>query len=189
MKRGRAGSLAPFTGDVRPQWLNAGTLTMTAADTTIVGTINIPIPRIGLSSTQRATIMEILKVEIYVAGNETDPAHQIMFALATTALAVTGATGQTQAAFLSTIVSDPRVIGAWTESQNITTSGVTKSQYPVVLNMMDGAGHGVLAATDTLSIMFTTDNAAAAGQVTTRILYRTIEVGIAEYVGIVQSQS
>lgn len=64
--------------------------------------------------------------------------------------------------------------------------------FPIVFDLTDNAGHGVLVGTD--QIFFGAGNAAggtiseSTGQATARILYRIKDVGITEYVGLVQSQ-
>lgn len=65
-----------------------------------------------------------------------------------------------------------------------------------VHDVTDGAGHGILVATDnifvacnfTVASVFSTTADTASGAASCNILYRFKEVALAEYIGIVQSQ-
>jgi hypothetical protein len=59
---------------------------------------------------------------------------------------------------------------------------------PLVLDVTDGAGHGVLIATDSIYAQVNSANTATTNTVYFKLLYRFKEVNIIEYVGIVQSQ-
>lgn len=61
---------------------------------------------------------------------------------------------------------------------------------PEVTDLTDGAGHGILIATDTIFFGFDTDSYPEAGVTfSARIYYRFKEVDLTEYIGIVQQQS
>lgn len=65
---------------------------------------------------------------------------------------------------------------------------------PIVHDLTDESGHGVVVGTDNLymfmSSRYCVGNVADPGMTgIARILYRFKEVGLAEYIGIVQSQS
>lgn len=55
--------------------------------------------------------------------------------------------------------------------------------------MTDGAGNGMLVATDRLTMVYGDVASAIVSSCSVHILYRLVEVGIEEYVGIVQSQA
>lgn len=65
-----------------------------------------------------------------------------------------------------------------------------------VHDLTDGAGHGILVATDNIFVscsisvgsVFVTQADAATGAASCNILYRFKEIALAEYIGIVQSQ-
>lgn len=54
--------------------------------------------------------------------------------------------------------------------------------------MTDGAGHGVLVATDKIYMLTASLAATGAQEAIVKILYRLVDVGLEEYIGIVQSQ-
>lgn len=56
-------------------------------------------------------------------------------------------------------------------------------------NFSDGAGHGYLIATDSIFARLFTGGTGVANTAYIRLLYRFKEVDLAEYIGIVQSQS
>jgi hypothetical protein len=63
-----------------------------------------------------------------------------------------------------------------------------ESKEPFVYELTDGAGHGVLIATDNIYFGCITAAFAAAGTFAGKVLYRMKNVTLAEYIGIVQSQ-
>jgi len=70
----------------------------------------------------------------------------------------------------------------------LTTSGAAGVTYPVTIDTTDGAGNGMLVATDRMFIYGGAAGNTTAGRYTAKILYRLVEVGIQEYVGIVAGQ-
>jgi len=64
-------------------------------------------------------------------------------------------------------------------------------QFPIHIDLTDQNGNGMLIATQTIVVNGgnTSGTAATARTYTAKVLYRLIEVGIEEYVGIVQAQS
>jgi len=73
-------------------------------------------------------------------------------------------------------------------NRTLTTSGTAISQFPFHIDLTDGAGNGFLVATDRMFIYGGGAGNAVAGRYTAKILYRLVEVGITEYVGIVGGQ-
>jgi len=55
-------------------------------------------------------------------------------------------------------------------------------------DLTDGAGHGVLVATDQIYCQISSSSTGAAQTCAGKIWYRWKNVGLAEYIGIVQSQ-
>ena len=68
------------------------------------------------------------------------------------------------------------------------TTGAIIEQMPIHLNLTDSNGNGILIATQSIVIVGANVSGATAGTYTAKVLYRLVEVGIQEYVGIVQSQ-
>ena len=174
------------TGDVNPQYLS-GRVTLSAADTTTTATLGTPIVRVGPQSNNRATIMEVLRVwsrfstaPPAVAGQVAHTA-QIMFS--TTSFG----TGTIE-------LNEPRVFAGFTiEIANAFTAAGTglleNNREPHVWDCTDGAGHGILIATDNIFIQ--ASSALYTANILTvdfKILYRFKTVDLAEYIGIVQSQ-
>lgn len=60
---------------------------------------------------------------------------------------------------------------------------------PFVNDLTDGAGHGILIATDQLFLQIASNSTTIANEVAFKILYRWKNVPLSEYIGIVQSQS
>jgi hypothetical protein len=58
-----------------------------------------------------------------------------------------------------------------------------------VLDLTDGAGHGLLIATDNIFMTVYSTNTGVANEVGCKILYRWKNVSVEEYIGIVQSQT
>jgi len=75
--------------------------------------------------------------------------------------------------------------------RGLVTTGAMYEQFPIHIDLTDGDGNGMLIATQTIVVngANTSGTAAVARTYTAKVLYRLIEVGIQEYVGIVQAQS
>jgi len=116
-----------------------------------------------------------------------------------------GDTSSSQIGFLSTVINrveaetatvasfgvdaiSPLNFGVVVFNRVVSTSGSANTTYPIHVDMTDGAGNGFLVATDRMFIYGAGVGNAVAGRYTAKILYRLIEVGITEYVGIVGGQ-
>ena len=186
-KRNATGSdlLTGGTRDVNPQYLH-GTLTLSAANTTTSLTLGTPIVRVGAGPSNRSIIMEVLKVYVDMpsidleAAAATDRSMQFSFST------VDFGTGNAQ-------FEDPRVFAQVSAnlSNAFTAAGtgtLNSMAMPLVWDMTDGAGHGILIATDNIFVQGNTNNQTAASRFRFKILYRFKEVSLVEYIGIVQSQ-
>lgn len=163
-------SITGGTGDVNPQFMKIF-VTQSAADTTTTSTNPIPIQR--LPSSGRAQVMEILKIFWdFSIQSEVDSA--IYGFLLTSSVTATP--------------SEPKMVSHVHMDTRITTSGKTKSLLPFEQDMTDGVGHGVLVATDNLYLQCQSSATTVANTIYCNILYRWKNVGLSEYVGIVQSQ-
>lgn len=188
MKRSRAESLTGGTGDTNPQFLH-GRVTESGTDTTTTGTFSLPIRKVLEGSTNKATIVEILKIYVDFPTTETTAAGETVYTK--TINFSTVSFGTTAASF-----NEPNLFGKLEQNSRRAftatgTYGQTMNGTQVqdcILDLTDGAGHGILIATDNIFVQVASANTAAAIAVDFKILYRFKNVGILEYVGIVQSQ-
>jgi len=168
-------ALTGGTGDVNPQWFTMNA-TESATDTTTTEAFPIPIQR--LPSGRGAQVMEIFKV-FWWPGNaivETDNTTTIVLS--------TRNWGTTAVPF-----SDSSTIARFRRHVIITTSGSSVEDEPYCMDLTDGAGHGMLVATDNLYVQIISANTGQVVDAVLRLLYRWKNVGLSEYVGIVQSQT
>lgn len=169
--------------DVNPQWLVFPNMRLVAANTYTEIEVVIPINRLH-QSRGKAVIMEVLKIwmdhptydGVYApAGGVAQSIAQV----STQSLSGLSLSGPTTLAF-----TDNKYRGAFSAGGSFDTM----VDGPEVVDLTDGAGHGVLVATDRIFFGASTlgwNNAAAFNA---RVLYRWKEVGLTEYIGIVQSQ-
>lgn len=182
-KRGyRRDTLTGGSKDVNPQYMNLS-VTETGADTYTQVTFPIPIQR--LQNAGRAQVMEVLKVLFNVADWATSAAGQ------TASSALVQLTTKSFAAAVN--LAEPTCFALFDKSQSgaFTAAGtyqMSRPYEPAVFDMTDGAGHGILIASDNIfmAVSSTSTGGAIAAQV--KIIYRWKDVSIQEYVGIVQSQ-
>ena len=184
-KRVAGDTLTGGTKDVNPQFLTVR-VTQTGADTATTGSFGVPIQRVGPNTQGKAIIMEVLKAFFNMPTN-----------------GVIGAAGETidsVSAFWSTVDfgttgtswSEPRVfagcqrqrVGAFTAAG---TFADTEENGLIMQDLTDGAGHGILVATDNVFMQVISANGLT-NQVDCKLLYRWKEVSLIEYIGIVQSQ-
>lgn len=183
-KRARAGAdLTGGTGDVNPQFLS-GQVVLSAANTATTLSLGIPIQRVDPNN--QAIVLEALKVyvnhpawdAIASAGEATD-SQQVMFS--TTSFGTTAVNFAEPRVFAASLRSDR---GAFTAAG---TYGMNQEDL-VVIDLTDGAGHGILIATDNIFVQGMTGGFAGAATFNFKIMYRWKRVNITEYIGIVQSQ-
>lgn len=166
-------SLTGGTGDVNPNWLKI-TVTQSAADTFTQSTNPIPIQRLRTGG--KAQVMEILKIY-----------WEIISAIAEVDSVVSGFL-TTKSYTSSPTLTDGPVIDHVKRNVAITTSGQIVVDNPIIHDLTDGAGHGMLIGTDNLYLSCGSSGTSLSNQITAMILYRWKNVGMQEYVGIVQSQ-
>lgn len=175
MKRKSDGSLTGGTGDVNPQWLKIR-LAETVADTTISVQQTIPVQRLQDRS-GKSQVMEILRVYFMFENlPEVDSAQNIVL--------TTKNFGTT-----NVVLNDPSIIAFSNNGVRLTTSGQYYAQQPYMIDVTDGAGHGLLVATDSIFMQVNSATTGATVTCNAHILYRWKNVSLAEYIGIVQSQS
>lgn len=142
--------------------------------------LNLPKPVMGVSK-NAATIIELLRVWFFSAHNSTDSSSLSAF-LSTRPVPTTFA------AHL-----DGAVIASFTKNVHVSAGEsaetLAEETWPVEVDLTDGAGHGVLVATDKIYLSVVSESTGNTNDVICRMLYRYKTVGITEYVGIVQSQN
>ncbi len=182
------GSVTGGTGDVKPQILTLTTADLGAEDDYVVAEIALPVPRLG-HYLGHSSVFEFLKVWFYVNIKDTaDVLSNNFICLSTTQIRTSGDT-----CTLTTIQEDiqnTRVFAASLESRFFTTNGMTHRTLPLTIDLTDSNGNGVLIATDKIHLTGgnIAGSAGAVGAFVCKLLYRIVNVGIEEYVGIVQGQ-
>lgn len=181
--RSSAGSLTGGTGDVNPQILNS-TVAMAVANTSLSVQIGMPIQRQKTGG--KAQVMEVLRVwfnhtAFEVLGIATETTRSI------TAVLTTKNFGATNVVF-----TEPSIVaymnkymhGAFTAGGTYYVTDNTVVKW----TLHDGAGHGHLVATDNMFLQIQSVLFTAAAACNIKIQYRFKDVGLAEYIGIVQGQ-
>jgi len=184
MKR-KSSSFGGGTGDINPQWFNMSAATVGAAYSDVATTL----PRERLPYGNRSQVMEVLKVEFSAGTTQT--------VVPTAAVAASARFYLTTTTFATTEPTSAQMSGKVIARSSISvmaTAGSTGQGAIDTIKMVDctdGAGNGVLVATDQMFfgiIQTGATNPLTAGNVNCRILYRWKNVGLTEYIGIVQSQ-
>ena len=139
-------------------------------------------PRFGGENT-KTTIIELLSADWYFGLlNSADVASTDWAYMSTNTTRTTGEA--TSAATAAIDVEDPLTFGFVAAF----TTGVTQQNLPHHYDFTDNNGNGVLVATDRIFIVGANVSGTLANKYTCKLKYRLVNVGIAEYVGIVQSQ-
>lgn len=184
MKRGRKSGdqLTGGSGDVNPQEM-VQELTQTGADTTTITRMALPIPRLP-TKPGKNLVIELLWVQ-YFWMNKTYPGAGV---ISTMVANVT--TNPVIPATFSAAVLDPKILSVWMlGSATFGAPATVDTFYPFYEeDLTDGAGHGILVASDSLYFNIFSLLTAQANHVGWRIGYRFKEVDLVEYIGIVQSQ-
>ncbi len=179
------GSLTGGTGDVKPQVITIALVNSTLVDQ--YSSLVFSVPRIIMGSVNSATIMELLKVWFYVGlENTADEAFTTVGALSTTFIRAQDST--VTLANLAGNAVFPTVFAYTVQRLNVSTNGGNTSTFPMTIDLTDNNGNGVLIATDQLFVTTGMLGNAVVSDSVVKILYRMVNVGITEYVGIVQSQ-
>ena len=188
MKRARTsgGSVTGGTGDIKPQILTLDSGTAGAVSDYVVNQVALPVPRFGSLKT-KATIFEILTVSWYPNIEDFADTSATNWCFLTTSTTRADADTATLAS-AALDVTDPRTFAFVIRQNNLTTSGAVVSIMPNVIDLTDMNGNGILIATDKLFVVGANLNGTTAGSFVAKVKYRLVNVGITEYVGIVQSQ-
>jgi len=187
MNRSRGGgSQTGGTGDVKPQILTISTGTVGAADDYVVSQVQLPVPRFGMSKT-KATIFELLWVDWYIAVQDLADNTASHWAFLSTA--VTRADADTATLLtLQEDIDEPRNFAIAGYNRIIITTGGVELIFPVHIDLTDNNGNGFLVATDRIVITQGSVGDTTISGSTAKIGYRLVNVGVEEYVGIVQAQ-
>jgi len=188
MKRSRTsgGSVTGGTGDIKPQVLTISTPAAAGTDDYSVQQVNLPVPRFGTMKT-KATVFELLKIEYYPRIVDTVSVTKIYGLFLATQL-IRAQNDTCTALTLSEDVIDPTVFAFAMNANTLTTSGNTAITYPLTIDMTDQNGNGYVIATDRLFFHVGSVGDTTVGTSGAKLTYRLVNIGITEYVGIVQSQ-
>ena len=177
-------SLTGGTRDVNPQFF-VGRIATTEANAFTVAAYANPVAKGIFAQRGYGTVMEVLKiwVRMYPMTDIDNVAETVIDAtigIGTKDMNEEGYLDEPSYFFFEEL----HRIGAF-------TAGGTYSEkmYPVRMwDITDGAGHGVLVASDYIYVCVDTDGWPSTATFMFRILYRFKNIPVEEYVGIVQSQ-
>ncbi len=140
-----------------------------------------------MGSSNDATIMEILKVWFYVGIEDGADLDMILTGCLSTTLLRSNSATVNVANMFANILS-PTTFASFTEQRALLTSGAHVAGTPHEIDLTDNNGNGILVATDRIFVTTGMLNNTVVSASCVKILYRMVNVGITEYVGIVQSQ-
>lgn len=187
-KRRATSSLTGGTGDVNPQFYVIQT-TQTAIDTTRTVGFPLPVPKYP-GSANRAIVFEVLSVrlmlqDLVVAAGQSFTS----LILSTRDLGDTGVANPTNAVTFAARTSPSVVAQRSTDFLFATAVGFQISELrDTEIDCTDAAGHGILVATDNIFFSVYSNATGVVNVAACRIKYRLKEIGLTEYIGIVQSQ-
>lgn len=197
-KRQRSSSSAALTGgtgDVNPQLFKFPNLEGTAAAVESV-TVSTPLPAFNIGNQNRAIVMEVLKAYFsantnYNTSGSPSKANKYLMVLPGTA-GPSGDAVRQGWANKSCLAFHGAVESIAQTSQADSTPGIT-SGTAFEVDLTDGAGHGTLLATNTVTfaqdIEMTGNATISFNRMSCALLYRFKEVDLSEYMGIIQSQT
>lgn len=172
------------TGDVSPQILTSPVLNLTAANAFTETRVDLPVNRFP-ESNGKVVIIEVLKVWFFMSEADSNPIAGGNLTLAAARISTASNTAAIALSDSRTFASQEKNYrGAFTAGGSYYAVSIE----PQEINLTDGAGHGVLIATDAIWFGFITTNFTAAGSAFFKMLYRFKRVGLQEYIGILQQQ-
>lgn len=181
MKRARSAGCT--TVDVYPNYMS-WQVVQSSADAFATAQVFTPIPRIQQTGSCKARAMELLKLEVMptqAVDNFTPlkaDSSMLQFQLLT---------GTTPTAFV--LWSNPNVFAMGGKRTDLTTSGAVSNTYPLVYNFVSNDGKGFLLAADAFFASVDSNATGATNTFSFKLYYRFVDVTLAEFIGIVQSQS
>lgn len=184
---GSGGSVTGGTGDVKPQYMTLGGAIAAAVDDYRIDVFQVPVVR-PRAQGESATIMEILSLDWYLDPRDLLESSTTHFGyLASNTPRTSGDTATL--ATMSEDLGDPRNVGCAIRSANITTSGITLYTMPIHIDLTDDNGNGFLWANDTITMVKGAIADTTVSETICKLKYRWVNVGLIEYLGIVQTQS
>ncbi len=150
--------------------------TQSAADATARVRVQMPIAR--RPGAKKVSVIEVLSVSIDLQGDS----------FASGDVSTVMLTFRDPGTTTVPTYSDPNVWFFYNTNVLITTSGASFVQMPWKERYDTGGGRGFLIATDSIFTQVSSNSQAAAITAHFKVLYRFVEVGLEEYIGIVQQQ-
>lgn len=184
-KRKIAQVLTGGTGDVNPQWVAFGVV-QSGNDIATTGSLALPISPSMVSRDDHALVIELLKVQFIWALDATQaPAlPQQWLAILTTADVPSGVPESTLLTSTQTVVCHKTA--AFQFGAGATIAVIDRAP---VIDVTDGAGHGLVIAARNIFLTVLTTGTAISNRVTARMLYRYKEVRLTEYLTLAQFQT
>lgn len=165
----------PIQTDIFPQQASFS-VAESAADTTTTARINLPISR--LPNQSRVQVIEITKIWLEFSNNQSATGDSVGAALCFRDFGTTDA-----------LLSDPACFFKFRETAIISTNGGFIHPITHEFDLTTGGGRGFLIATDSIFAQVQSASIGSAVTVRFKIWYRFVQVGLQEYIGIVQQQS
>lgn len=175
------------SGDVSPQLMTLPILTTSAVNTATEIAVPLPVARMRGGTSKRVTVIEVLRVYFDMPNVDTFTGPGNTFIRVTAVL-------QLSSSSLGTIMPQHPNVFAYSVNNTVNFVGTGASTFhafhndPFERNLTDEAGHGFLLATDNLFACIGTTNFTGVAAGIIKILYRFKDVGLEEYLGIVQGQ-
>ena len=160
--------------DVYPQYMSFNVVESAANTLT---TIRVQLPIARRPGAKKITVIEIVEIGVDIPNSDGLNGDQLTVAL----------TFRDETAMPT--YSDPNVFFRYNTLIAFTTSGSTLREMPYLQRYDTGGGRGFLVATDSIFAMVLGTSQGAALTAHFKILYRFVEVGLEEYIGVVQQQS
>jgi len=186
-RKSSGGSVTGGTNDIKPQFMTLAGATAGAVDDYRVDVFQIPVVR-PRGKGESATIMEMLSVDWYLSmQNASDTAYLEWAFLTSNTVRTSGDTAS--AGSMAEDIADPRTFALGATNVSLTTSGSSATLFPLHIDLTDSNGNGILWGSDTITLVSAAVNNGAAGATTAKLKYRWVNVGLIEYLGIVQQQT
>ena len=181
----KAIELTGGTGDVNPQWFSVSAV-QSGNDVFEEVSFDLPTnPSMLGQRPNKAVVMEFLRVQFIWALDVTQSPSTpqrwtayIRLGLSPIGIGISG------------IQTDTRTLAVDQSTTVQAGAGSTVMYAPrsTVYDLTDGAGHGLIVASKSLTVGISTLNTVVTNRVTCRILYRYKEIGITEFITMAQFQ-
>lgn len=169
-RRFNGDSLTGGTRDVNPQTLN-GQVTESAANTFTQATFAVPVMRMGFTA-NRAQVIEALRLELMISAQDADGTNQQVQLTTATKTALVN-------------LSDNDIVGIYaTEVRVNGAAGVMQQNKPFCIDLTDGAGHGLIIATQNVFLAVQGANQTGAAVGSFRLFYRIKNIALPEFIGL-----